>query len=140
MDIGQRDLPQHLRHEQVHETEPGAVVSVPVYRAADRDITPERICTTSRQVDTLPIRMKKSVVESKETMAELTYNDDQRVLLDCKFARIDAEPPSLCADPPFREFFPRFTDGEEKNLGDDVAYSQGWLSIERGGLVVANGE
>lgn len=64
-------------------------------------------------------------------MTRFTHDDDQCVLLNRKFARIDAETPSLRADPPFGELFPGFTDGEEEDLGNDVAYSQGWLSIEQ---------
>jgi hypothetical protein len=64
-------------------------------------------------------------------MAQSTHDDNQCVLLDRKFARIDAETPSLRADPPNGELFPGFTDGEEEDLSNDVAYSQGWLSIDR---------
>lgn len=61
------------------------------------------------------------------TDGELTHDDDQRVLLDRKLSRIDAEPPSFRADSPLGQLLPGFTNGEEEDLGHDVADGQGRL-------------
>jgi hypothetical protein len=47
------DLPEHLRCQQIYETEPRSVISIPVYRATDGDIASKGIGTATSQVDTL---------------------------------------------------------------------------------------
>jgi hypothetical protein len=57
------------------------------------------------------------------------YNDNQSVLFNGKFARVDVEGQSTQWQAPTRQPLPRVSNRKDKKLGDDIADREGWLKI-----------
>lgn len=57
-----------------------------------------------------------------------THNDYERMFFNGKRSRVNIERESSQGNSPARELFPQPTDGEDENLGDNIAKREGGLS------------
>lgn len=114
--------PNHLRRQQEQEGEARAKVAAPVHGAHDGHERPRGVRGAGGDVDA---------------------NDDQCVFLDAEAARVDVHvngrhTAQWYAHAPPREAFPGTSEGEDEELGDDVADGEG--RVTQGEELIGAGE
>ncbi|KUI57347.1 hypothetical protein VP1G_10910 [Cytospora mali] len=91
---------EHLGGQQEEEGEAGSVILAPVYGAGDCDQGPGGVCRAGADVDA---------------------DDDEGMFLDAEAARVNVEGEFAQGESPAGKSFPCSADGEDEQLGYDVA-------------------